>query len=103
MKMKTGINIIVIAASVAAGIYIGKNKNRKTEYNHIGGFDIDDKFTKAPKRIRITEEYNPSNSFIEFFSKNNLKEAYSRYDKYLDLGLNKDDAFKAVVEDDRNS
>ena len=31
MKMKTGINIIVIAASVAAGIYIGKNKNRKKE------------------------------------------------------------------------
>lgn len=52
--------------------------------------------------INETKNFDPSGSFIEFFDKDSIKEAYSRYEKYIDLGLNKHDAFKAVVEDDRN-
>lgn len=48
------------------------------------------------------KKYDPKVSFIEFFDKSALEEAYSRYEKYIDLGLNKSDAFKAVVEDERN-
>jgi hypothetical protein len=48
------------------------------------------------KLFEATKIYNPKSTFIEFFDKKNVEE-------YIDLGLNKDYAFKAVVEDDRNT
>jgi hypothetical protein len=93
MKMKTGISIVAVAA---VGIYIAYGKKRKIKNNYFNNFS--ENYFKE-----YSNKYNPQSSFIEFFDKDSLKEAYGRYDKYLDLGLNKTDAFKAVVEDDRNS
>lgn len=95
MKKKTGLNLGVIATCVAVGIYVAYGQKRK---KMIGtNFFTDEKLSEAAKI------YNPKSSFIEFFDKKNIQEAYNRYEKYVDLGLNKDDAFKAVVEDNRNT
>ena len=101
MKMKTGISIFVVVAGV--GFALIQRKKRIDQIN----FDLatNNFFSKSSKTISdyLTEDnHKLSNSFIEFFDKNSIKEAYSRYEKYLDLGLSKDDAFKCVVEDDRN-
>jgi hypothetical protein len=95
--MKTGISIGVAVIGTALGIYYWQDKKKKDQIR----FDemTNNYFAKASKRI----SHNPENSFIEFFNKDSIKEAYDRYEKYLDLGLKKDDAFKAVVEDDRNT
>lgn len=61
------------------------------------------KYFTDEKLFETTKMYNPKSTFIEFFDKKNVEEAYNRYEEYVDLGLNKDDAFKAVVEDDRNT
>ena len=91
MKMKIGISIIVVAACS----YLVYSQKRKARYNYFNDIS-EDYFKEYP------QGYNPQSSFIEFFDKENIKEAFSRYDKYLDLGLNKEDAFKSVVEDKRN-
>ena len=91
MKMKIGISIVALAACS----YLVYSKKRRVKYNYFN--DISENYFKE-----YLKEYNPQSSFIEFFDKENIKEAFSRYDKYLDLGLNKEDAFKSVVEDKRN-
>lgn len=101
MKMKTGISIFVAVTGI--GFVLMQRKKRIDQIN----FDLatNNFFSKSSKKISdyLTEDnYKLSNSFIEFFDKNSIKEAYNRYEKYLDLGLSKDDAFKCVVEDDRN-
>jgi hypothetical protein len=91
MKMKIGISIVAAAALS----YLVYSQKRKGTYNYFN--DVSENYFKE-----YPKEYNPQSSFIEFFGKENIKEAFSRYDKYLDLGLNKEDAFKSVVEDKRN-
>jgi hypothetical protein len=90
MKMKIGISIAVVAAC----FYFAYGQKRKKM--------IETNFFTDERLFEATKIYNPQSSFIEFFDKENIKEAFSRYDKYLDLGLNKEDAFKSVVEDKRN-
>jgi hypothetical protein len=91
MKMKIGISIVVAVACS----YLVYSQKRKVRYNYFN--DVSENYFKE-----YAKDYNPQSSFIEFFDKENIKEAFSRYDKYLDLGLNKEDAFKSVVEDKRN-
>lgn len=97
MKKKIGISIFAVAvfSSCLVATY---HYNRKKIQSRIDELNIalDDYVSKKEN------SYNPQSSFVEFFDKNNLREAYSRYEKYLDLGLKKDDAFKSVVEDKRN-
>lgn len=96
MKMKTGISIVAVLA-VAAGtwIFFNEKNKKKNQFNYITNESLNKIFDKD---LKIHSEA----AFSEFFNKNSIKEAYNRYEKYLDLGLKKDDAFKAVVEDDRN-
>ena len=91
MKMKIGISIIVVAACS----YLVYNQKRRVKIDYFN--NVSEEYFKE-----YAKEYNPQSSFIEFFDKENIKEAFSRYDQYLDLGLNKEDAFKSVVEDKRN-
>ena len=94
MKTKIGISIFMTAVATAAVMFFLERKRINNQIK----FDLDtNNYFSKPY------DYNPANSFVEFFEKDSLKEAYSRYEKYLDLGLNKDDAFKSVVEDDRNT
>ena len=90
MKMKIGISVAVVAAC----FYFAYEQRRKKM--------IETNFFTDERLFEATKMYNPQSSFIEFFDQKNIQEAYNRYEKYIDLGLNKDDAFKAVVEDDRN-
>lgn len=102
MKMKTGISIFVAAAGISFLLI-----QRKKRINKIN-FDLatNNFFSKPPKTmwqdLADNSTHHSATAFIEFFDKDSIKEAYSRYEKYLDLGLSKDDAFKCVVEDDRN-
>lgn len=101
MKMKTGISICITVVGI--GFLFAQRKKKIDQIN----FDLatNNFFSKNAKKIsdyKTKDNYKVSNSFIEFFDKNSIKEAYNRYEKYLDLGLSKDDAFKCVVEDDRN-
>ena len=94
MKKKTGPSLIIVATCMAIGVYVAYGQKRKNM--------METNFFTDAKLFEATKMYNPKSSFIEFFDQKNIQEAYNRYEKYIDLGLNKDDAFKAVVEDDRN-
>jgi len=94
MKNKTWFSLIITATCIAIGVYVAYGQKQKKA--------IQTNFFTDEKLFKATEMYNPKSTFIEFFDKKNIEEAYNRYEKYIDLGLNKDDAFKAVVEDDRN-
>lgn len=97
MKKKIGISIFVTTVfsfCLATTYYY----NRKKIQSRIDKLNLVlDDFVSNEKN-----QYNPQSSFIEFFDKNHLEEAYNRYEKYLDLGLKKEDAFKFIVEDKRN-
>lgn len=85
-----------IAAAMCA-YYV--SRKRIDFQNKLNYFSQDD----LVKSINKNPVVNPEYKFLEFFEKKNIKEAYSRYEEYLDLGLANEDAFKAVVEDGRNT
>lgn len=97
MKKKTGISIFVMSVfgSCLAATYYYNRKKIQFRIDQLN-IALDD------YALKKENSYNPQSSFVEFFDKDRLREAYSRYEKYLDLGLKKDDAFKSVVEDKRN-
>lgn len=83
--MKTiGIKYLAAAALVSVSFYVFWKRNRtpSLEFNY----------------FPTAKNYNPCNSFIEHYDTKNLREAYSKYQKYLDFGMSKDNAFKSVVE-----
>lgn len=86
--MKIGRNASLYISSFLAGIFVATFIVKKKNFN----------YPDSNKQ----SNFDPSISFIEFFEKDAIKEAHHRYEKYIDLGLNKEDAFKAVVEDNRN-
>ncbi len=97
MKKKIGISIFVTAV-FSSCLAVTYYYNRKKILSRIDQLNlaVDDYVS------RKENSYNPQSSFVEFFDKDHLREAYNRYEKYLDLGLKKEDAFKSVVQDKRN-
>lgn len=86
--------LFICTAAATCAYYISR---KRIDFQNKLNYFTDEKLFEANKI------YNPKSTFIEFFDKKNVEEAYNRYEEYVDLGLNKDDAFKAVVEDDRNT
>lgn len=83
--MKTiGIKYIAAAALISASFYIFWKKNRNTAIQ----------LNALPN----LQNYKPYNSFIEHFDSKNLEEAYSKYRKYLEFGMNEQNAFNSVIE-----
>lgn len=80
----TGPKYFAAAAVLSISFYIFWKKNKKTI----------EKFTL----FSSSKNYKPYNSFIEHFDSNSVEEAYSKYKKYLEFGLNEDNAFKSVIE-----
>lgn len=98
MKTKIGYSIFALSAGLAVGIAFALRQQRKQQVE--SNLIADKVFNSVISRENpFAKEYK----FLEFFDKNNIKEAYSRYEKYMDLGLKEQDAFKAVVEDKRNT
>lgn len=97
MKKKTGISIFAMAVfgSCLVATYYYNRKKIQFRIDKVN-IALDDYVSKKEN------SYNPQSGFVEFFDKNHLREAYNRYEEYLDLGLKKDDAFKSVIEDKRN-
>lgn len=80
----TGLKYLAAAALVSASFYIFWTKNKKT----VEKFNL----------FSNLENYKPYNSFIEHFDSSSIEEAYSKYKKYLEFGLNQENAFKSVIE-----
>jgi len=97
VKKKTGISIFAMAVfgSCLVATYYYNRKKIQFRIDKVN-IALDDYVSKKEN------SYNPQSGFVEFFDKNHLREAYNRYEEYLDLGLKKDDAFKSVIEDKRN-
>ena len=79
-------NIFIICFSAAIGAYLGLKHNKK-QSNAI-----------YKEYIEENLQYKPQTRFIEFFDKSELQEAYHLYEGYLDMGLDKESAFKTVIE-----
>jgi len=88
----TGIKYFSAAALLGISFYIFWKRNKAqlkpTPLSHTIGYDF---FSKE-------QNYKPYNSFIEFFDSKNVEEAYAKYKKYIDFGMNEDNAFKSVIE-----
>jgi hypothetical protein len=84
-KMKTtGLKYISAAVLATALFYIFWKRNKNTIEKFSFFSDL--------------ENYKPYNSFIEHFDSKNINEAYDKYRKYLEFGMNEDNAFKSVIE-----
>jgi hypothetical protein len=80
----TGFRYLAATVLVATSFYIFWKRNKKT----VEKFNL----------FSSTKNYKPYNSFIEHFESKNINEAYDKYKKYLEFGMNKDNAFKSVIE-----
>lgn len=93
----TGAKYLSVAVVVGLSFYIFWKRTK----NQLDGSMMDktlqyDFFSKE-------ENYKPYNSFIEFFDSKNTEEAYNKYKKYIDLGMNQENAFKSVIENKFNN
>lgn len=88
----TGIKYISIAAAVGLSFYLFWRRNKNTFNSTL--------ITKPAQYDFFSKEenYKPYNSFIEFFDSAKIEEAYDKYKKYIDFGMNRDNAFKSVIE-----
>ncbi|GEM_PF-3181403 len=93
--MKIGSKGAVFYLCLGVGFYLGLKHYAQRMIND----ELNDEFAEKYQE----DNFKPNNALIEFFESDKIIEAYSRYEEYLDLGLNKQDAFKAVVEDKRNT
>lgn len=97
--MKTTKAKLATTAFIGISLYLfwKRNKQILLPFQSQKKKSINFKFSDIP------ENYKPHNSFIEFFDSKNIENAYSKYREYLDFGMDKDNAFKSVVENQINN
>lgn len=80
----TGLRYLGAAALISVSFYLFWKRNKNT--------------IEELSLFSNLESYKPYNSFIEHFDSKNINEAYDKYRKYLEFGMNEDNAFKSVIE-----